>query len=189
MTLCVSRVFSLSIATALSLFHLDIDSDRVIFVLSRHRWRYLCSVLISITTPLSLFCLELLCRLSQQCVKIEVGVRLLRYDGAHFLFILHIAIWNKTRVVETLIVHSTGFPPGKPISGRKWNNPEKIKKATYRNENGKIKISYDRSLRNLTIKMVHSAGFWTNYSSTCHERTPSGPGKSVLSLQVAADQR
>ena len=27
------------------------------------------------------------------------------------------------------------------------------------------------------------------YSSTCHERTPSGPGKSVRSLQVAADQR
>ena len=27
------------------------------------------------------------------------------------------------------------------------------------------------------------------YNSTCHERTPSGPGKSVRSLQVAADQR
>ena len=27
------------------------------------------------------------------------------------------------------------------------------------------------------------------YSSTCHERTPSGPGKTVRSLQVAADQR
>ena len=27
------------------------------------------------------------------------------------------------------------------------------------------------------------------YSSTCHERTPSGPGKSVRSLQVAADLR
>ena len=25
--------------------------------------------------------------------------------------------------------------------------------------------------------------------SICHERTPSGPGKSVRSLQVAADQR
>ena len=27
------------------------------------------------------------------------------------------------------------------------------------------------------------------YSSTCLERKPSGPGKSVRSLQVAADQR
>ena len=27
------------------------------------------------------------------------------------------------------------------------------------------------------------------YSSTCHERTPSGPGKSVRSLQVVARQR
>ena len=27
------------------------------------------------------------------------------------------------------------------------------------------------------------------YSSTCHERTPSGPGKSVRTLQVAAHQR
>ena len=27
------------------------------------------------------------------------------------------------------------------------------------------------------------------YSSTCHEQTPSGPGKSVRLLQVAADQR
>ena len=28
-----------------------------------------------------------------------------------------------------------------------------------------------------------------NYSSTCHERTPSGPGKSVRTLQVAARHR
>ena len=27
------------------------------------------------------------------------------------------------------------------------------------------------------------------YSSTCHERTPSGPGKSVRTLQVAARHR
>ena len=27
------------------------------------------------------------------------------------------------------------------------------------------------------------------YSSTCHERTPSGPGKSVRTMQVAAHQR
>ena len=27
------------------------------------------------------------------------------------------------------------------------------------------------------------------YSSTCHERTPSGPGKSVRTLQVAARDR
>ena len=27
------------------------------------------------------------------------------------------------------------------------------------------------------------------YSSTCHERTPSGPDKSVRTLQVAAHQR
>ena len=27
------------------------------------------------------------------------------------------------------------------------------------------------------------------YSSTCHERTPPGPGKSVRTLQVAAHQR
>ena len=27
------------------------------------------------------------------------------------------------------------------------------------------------------------------YSSSCHERTPSGPGKSVRTLQVAAHQR
>ena len=29
----------------------------------------------------------------------------------------------------------------------------------------------------------------TEYSSTCHERTPSGPGKSVRTLQVAARHR
>ena len=28
-----------------------------------------------------------------------------------------------------------------------------------------------------------------DYSSTCHERTPSGPGKSVRTMQVAAHQR
>ena len=31
--------------------------------------------------------------------------------------------------------------------------------------------------------------FPTVYSSTCHERTPSGPGKSVRTLQVAARHR
>ena len=35
--------------------------------------------------------------------------------------------------------------------------------------------------RNSALKLI--------YSSTCHERTPSGPGKSVRTLQVAAHQR
>ena len=36
-------------------------------------------------------------------------------------------------------------------------------------------------------KVLSSAEF--GYSSTCHERTPSGPGKSIRTLQVAAHQR
>ena len=35
------------------------------------------------------------------------------------------------------------------------------------------------------IKLHH----FTVYTSTCHERTPSGPGKIVRTLQVAAHQR
>ena len=40
---------------------------------------------------------------------------------------------------------------------------------------------------NITLILTFFLG--KMYSSTCHERTPSGPGKSVRSLQVAADQR
>ena len=36
----------------------------------------------------------------------------------------------------------------------------------------------------IILRFFHSV-----YSSTCHERTPSGPGKSVRTLQVAAHQR
>ena len=37
--------------------------------------------------------------------------------------------------------------------------------------------------------LVVSKDFQFKYSSTCHERTPSGPGKSVPTWQVAARQR
>ena len=39
------------------------------------------------------------------------------------------------------------------------------------------------------ISAASSVDYGTNYSSTCHERTPSGPGKSVRTLQVAARHR
>ena len=35
----------------------------------------------------------------------------------------------------------------------------------------------------------HNQPTGLHYSSTCHERTPSGPGKSVRTLQVAARHR
>ena len=45
-----------------------------------------------------------------------------------------------------------------------------------------------------TLLTVHDSQAYKHikmaiYSSTCHERTPSGPGKSVRTLQVAAHQR
>ena len=36
---------------------------------------------------------------------------------------------------------------------------------------------------------VANTNMYSRIQSTCHEQTPSGPGKSVRSLQVAADQR
>ena len=39
------------------------------------------------------------------------------------------------------------------------------------------------------VCVVNDWLLWTLYSSTCHERTPSGPGKSVRTLQVAARHR
>ena len=44
------------------------------------------------------------------------------------------------------------------------------------------KIKCDRCSPAMLIRLSY-------YSSTCHERTPSGPGKSVRTLQVAARHR
>ena len=54
-------------------------------------------------------------------------------------------------------------------------------------------ISILVKLSKLTFKtsalIMESTVYASCYSSACHERTPSGPGKSVRSLQMAADQR
>ena len=40
-----------------------------------------------------------------------------------------------------------------------------------------------------TTGITNVGKYQIKYSSTCHERTPSGPGKSVRTLQVAARDR
>ena len=45
------------------------------------------------------------------------------------------------------------------------------------------------SLYYLTMTIMIFFQTDSEYSSTCHERTPTGPSKSVRSLQVGADQR